>query len=120
MSAAIGTWGINVTFLIQGVVRLRAIWVPEGLTCAVSNPVDNAPSLYSLAITDIVLLLIMLIGLLRLRCRGGATFGLNNLLWKQGLVWTSIAAAAEVPPLVMIALNLNDPLNDVTSLLSVR
>ena len=46
---------------------------------------DNAPSLYSLAATDIVLLLIMLAGLLRLRHHGGATFGLTNLLWKQ--VW---------------------------------
>lgn len=46
---------------------------------------ENAPSLYSLAVTDIVLLLIMLVGLLRLRYRGGATLGLTNLLWKQ--VW---------------------------------
>jgi hypothetical protein len=38
---------------------------------------------FSMAVTDIALLLILLIGLLRLRRRGGRTFGLNNLLWKQ-------------------------------------
>jgi hypothetical protein len=33
--------------------------------------------------TDFVLLVIMLFGLLRLRRRGGGTFGLGRLLWKQ-------------------------------------
>jgi len=39
-----------------------------------------------MAVTDIVLLLIMLVGLLRLRCGDGGTFGLGRLaqlLWKQ-------------------------------------
>jgi hypothetical protein len=34
-------------------------------------------------ITDILLLFIMLAGLLRMRTRGGPTFGLTELLWKQ-------------------------------------
>jgi hypothetical protein len=36
-----------------------------------------------MAVTDIILLLIMLIGLLRLRHDCGGTFGLAQLLWKQ-------------------------------------
>ena len=36
-----------------------------------------------MAIADIVLLLIMLVGLLRLRYHGGATSGMTYLLWKQ-------------------------------------
>ena len=36
-----------------------------------------------MAATDIVLLLIMVVGLLRLRRDGYATFGLARLLWKQ-------------------------------------
>lgn len=86
------------------------------------NP-DRAMIFFSMAITDIALLLILLIGLLRLRRRGGRTFGLNNLLWKQvwwqfsvtvalslqvadmlpfckGLIWAIVATAAEVPPAV--------------------
>jgi hypothetical protein len=34
-------------------------------------------------ITNIILLLTMLIGLLRLRSEGGGTFGIGSLLWKQ-------------------------------------
>jgi len=34
-------------------------------------------------VTDIALLLIMLVGLLRLRVRGDGTFGLAQLLWRQ-------------------------------------
>ncbi len=36
-----------------------------------------------MAVTDIILLLIMLVGLLRLRHHGGSTFGLTHFLWKQ-------------------------------------
>jgi hypothetical protein len=48
------------------------------------NP-TNVPTFISMMVTDIILLLIMLIGLLRLRRDGGGTFGLGQLLWKQ--VW---------------------------------
>lgn len=34
-------------------------------------------------VTDIALLLIMLVGLFRLRCHGGGTFGLAQVLWRQ-------------------------------------
>jgi hypothetical protein len=37
----------------------------------------------SLLVTDMFLLLIMLVGLLRLRRDGGGTFDLGRLLWKQ-------------------------------------
>jgi len=60
-------------------------------------------------ITDIVLLVTMLVGLLRVRSSGVGTFGLTKLLWKQGVIWLLIAIAAEVPPVVFIALNLNAP-----------
>lgn len=36
-------------------------------------------------VTDVILLLIMLVSLLRLRRDGGCTFDLSHLLWKQ--VW---------------------------------
>ena len=49
----------------------------------VYNSAENALTIISLAVTDIVLLLIMLVGLLRLRYHGGATFGMTHLLWKQ-------------------------------------
>jgi len=55
----------------------------------------------------------MLVGLLRLRRRGGGTFQLGHLLWKQGVIWFLLATVAEVPPTVFIFLDLNDPLNDM-------
>ena len=51
----------------------------------VVNTPSNTASLISMAITDIILLLIMLVGLLRLRRHSGGTFGLARLLLKQ--VW---------------------------------
>jgi hypothetical protein len=44
---------------------------------------SDAITFFALAITLIALLLIMLFGLIRLRCHGGATFGIAHLLWKQ-------------------------------------
>ena len=65
---------------------MRAAWLPTGLaSCLVVNNTTVAPSLISLAVTDIALLLIMLAGLLRLRHYGCGTFGLAQLLWQQ--VW---------------------------------
>ena len=37
----------------------------------------------AMAITDIALLLIMLVGLFRLRHRGNDRFGLTQVLWRQ-------------------------------------
>lgn len=51
----------------------------------VVNTQSNTASLISMAVTDIILLLIMIVGLLRLRFHGGGTFGLARLLLKQ--VW---------------------------------
>jgi hypothetical protein len=45
----------------------------------------------STLITDIVLLLVMLIGLLRLRLDGGGMLSLGRILWKQvGWLWFSL------------------------------
>jgi len=38
-------------------------------------------------VTDAVLLMTMFVGLLRLRRRGGSTFELGRLLWKQVRWW---------------------------------
>jgi hypothetical protein len=38
---------------------------------------------FAVLIANIVLLLIMLVGLIRMRSDGGGTFSLGRLLWKQ-------------------------------------
>jgi hypothetical protein len=75
----------------------------------------------ALLASDVVLLLTMLVGLLRLR-KDGTLFGLGKLLWKQaggthspslivyifrkGLVWLFLATVAEVPPVVSLIIPL--------------
>ena len=85
------------------------------------NTEKTKPSIIASLITDIILLLIVLIGLLRLLHNGGGSFGLGRLLWKQvgsgrshipvprftylfplpkGVIWLLMATIAEVPPMV--------------------
>ena len=47
------------------------------------NPESNKLNIIVLFVTDIVLLLMMLVGLLRLRSDGIGTYGVGQLLWKQ-------------------------------------
>jgi len=59
-------------------------------TCSIPNVKSNMETIISLFITDIVLLVVMLIGLLRMAGRGTGTFSLGRLgvlLWKQVRRW---------------------------------
>jgi len=111
MTAAIGIWCINIVFLIQGAARLRSVWIPAQQACVTPNTESSLLNLIAMLVTDIVLLLIMLGGLFRLRRHSRGASGLIQLLWKQGVIWLLLATAAEVPPVVFIVMNLNDPLN---------
>jgi hypothetical protein len=51
--------------------------------CVVLNIENCKNSLIVLFAADVVLLLIMLAGLLRLRRHGGGTLDIGRLLWKQ-------------------------------------
>ncbi|KAI0000899.1 hypothetical protein BJV77DRAFT_971496 [Russula vinacea] len=65
-------WGINVVFTIQSIIH--SAWVPSGSACAIDN-------------MDVLKINVL-------------TFGLGRLLWKQGLIWFSIATLAEALPAV--------------------
>jgi hypothetical protein len=45
------------------------------------------PTVIGSLTTDIALLFIMLIGLLRMRLKAGSVFGLADILWKQVQWW---------------------------------
>ena len=100
---------------------MRSTWDPVLRDCIVLDTEKNEPSIIASLITDIVLLLIVLIGLLRLLHDGGGSFALGRLLWKQvgsgrshipvprftylfplskGVIWLLMATVAEVPPMV--------------------
>ncbi|KAI0003774.1 hypothetical protein BJV74DRAFT_811649 [Russula compacta] len=112
---ALVTWGTNFSIVIYGAVKIR-MWMPDEDTCSIANPEKSTLDLNSIfaLVTNIVLLLIMLVGLLRLRRHGGGSFALAQLLWKQGLIWLLVATIAEVPPVVLINLNLNEPLDIIS------
>jgi len=107
---AVGAWLTNVSFLIYNMVKLRSSWAPAQNTCYVVNTDTSKPTILCYLITDIILLLVMLLGLFRLRFEGGM-FGLGRLLWRQGILWLLLATIAEVPPSVFILLNLNESWN---------
>ncbi|KAN0125617.1 hypothetical protein V8E52_000824 [Russula decolorans] len=110
IAIAAGTWGINVIFQIQSIVRIRAVWEPA-MSCSVVNwHISELNILVTLA-TDIILLLIMFFGLLRLGFHERGVFGLGRLLWKQGVIWLLVATIAEVLPAVFLCLNLNNSFN---------
>jgi len=108
---ALGVWGTNAAFLIHSVFKIRAVWMPIVDSCNVLNVESTKLNIIITLGTDIILLLIMLVGLLRLNLHESGAFGLGRLMWKQGLVWLFIATIAEVPPATFIALNLNEPFN---------
>ncbi|KAI0318217.1 hypothetical protein OF83DRAFT_1083058 [Amylostereum chailletii] len=56
-------------------------------------------------ITEVSLLSLMLVGLVRARTTRST--GLWEMLYHQGWIWLLLALVAEVPTLVLIALNLN-------------
>jgi len=107
---AVGLWLTNVAFLVQGVVRLRFAWMSTQI-CVVLSIESLKLTLIVTLITNIVLLLIVLAGLLRLRCPGGCPFALGRLLWNQGVLWLLLAIISEVPPVVLIILNINEALD---------
>jgi len=96
--------------------------MPDSNICMTLNTQGNKTNFISILVTDIVLLLIMLVGLHRLHCHGGGTFRLGRVLWKQvrfylgvvlilssfthvlsipkGVIWLLVAAIAEIPPVV--------------------
>ncbi|KAH9974570.1 hypothetical protein BGW80DRAFT_1559605 [Lactifluus volemus] len=105
-------WITNVAFLIQGVARIRSVWIPEE-RCTLPNSDTTKLNAIAMLATDTMLLLMMLAGLLHLRLQGGGMFSLGDFLWKQGLIWFLLAAVAEIPPTVFLILDLNAALNDM-------
>jgi hypothetical protein len=63
--------------------QLRSAWAPAQLKCVPSNTNINLPYVISMLVTDIALLLMMLVGLFRLRYHNDGVFSLARFLWKQ-------------------------------------
>jgi hypothetical protein len=66
--------------------QLHIVWEPVAKSCVITNVRVCETSMLSCFVTDSLLLLIMLVGLLRLR-RRGSSFELWSFLWKQVGHW---------------------------------
>ena len=64
-------------------LQLRSQWDVLLEECTVTNSESSKLNIIVLLITDVVLLLIVLVGLLRMRHQGHMTCGIGQLLWKQ-------------------------------------
>ncbi|KAF8498216.1 hypothetical protein F5888DRAFT_1693628 [Russula emetica] len=98
---AMGVWVTDVAFLIY---EIRNSWSHELNACVLVKPDGIKPGIMGSLIADVVLLLIMLIGLLRLRFGAGDGFNLERVLWKQGLIWLLLAIVCEIPPTVHLSI----------------
>jgi len=105
---AAGLWVANVSSVILGITRIRGKWTPSQNACIAYTSKNTKFSSIVTLCTDIGLLLIMLVGLVRLCHPWGSGFRLGRLLWKQGITWLSLAIVAELTPTVFICLNLNN------------
>ena len=70
-------------FLDSSHPQIRASWVPAMATCVIDNIEGTRLTMITTLITDIVLLLIMLIGLLRLGLSERGALGMGRLMWRQ-------------------------------------
>ncbi|KAI0049953.1 hypothetical protein FA95DRAFT_1603958 [Auriscalpium vulgare] len=103
-------WLASIVLNIRYVVILRSVYTPQVGGCLPrSNPTTNAIGIIA---SDITLLIIMIVGVLKHRAgepliRWGVR-DLWELVWQQGIVWLTVAAIVEVPALVIINLNTKD------------
>ncbi|KAI0281958.1 hypothetical protein BGY98DRAFT_931789 [Russula aff. rugulosa BPL654] len=98
---------IDVALHLQSLIRLRSVWVPD-FACEIIKRDPTLLSFLPAMISDMVLLLIVLAGLLVIRRSGG---GLTRLIWKQGVIWLVLGSAVEIPLMVLAFLHVNDPLH---------
>ncbi|KAF8494704.1 hypothetical protein F5888DRAFT_1716169, partial [Russula emetica] len=105
-TASIAIWNRNkVVITLSIIVWLHAVWDPAQDGCDPVNTKSSVLSLLPAIISNLVLLLIMLVGLFILRRHDGGTFGLSRVLWKQVCWRFSLAVVFmmfETPCLVMM------------------
>ncbi|KAH9033338.1 hypothetical protein EDB84DRAFT_1438416, partial [Lactarius hengduanensis] len=106
ISIASIAWFASTGSLIHSVVVVHAAWSDSEGSCEITNPSETRINIPITLVTDLVLLVLMLIGLLRWEYahqRGGIWW----LLYTQGLAWMIIVTLAEALITVFILLNLN-------------
>ncbi|VDB90043.1 unnamed protein product [Peniophora sp. CBMAI 1063] len=95
---------------VYEVSRADATESPANETCIFLNTETNRLNVTATFVTDTFLLVSMLFGLLRWK-DARRKRGIWDVLWRQGIMWLSLATLAELPSVVFIWLNLNQVMN---------
>jgi len=102
-------WLANAVVYVYSTVTFRGRKDDNSTSCIIEHSVHNRISVFTTFITDLMLLVLMLIGVLR--WKGARQTGIWLLLYTQGMAWVVVFTLAEVPPLIFITLNLSESLN---------
>ncbi|EIM84470.1 uncharacterized protein STEHIDRAFT_148503 [Stereum hirsutum FP-91666 SS1] len=103
----LGIWLTNIGFLIYGLAVADAFFDPIASTCAITTTAKNRDNVVVTLVSDFVLCVIMLGGVVRQKNDGG----LWRMIYRHGVIWIALATLSEVPPATFLILNLNDPMN---------
>lgn len=80
------TGGFSYTYGFRGMLtdslQINATWEPTQSVCTVTNPESSKMTIIATLATDVILLLTMLVGVLRLR-QNCTSLALVKLLWRQ-------------------------------------
>ncbi|KAH8978880.1 hypothetical protein EDB86DRAFT_3089888 [Lactarius hatsudake] len=101
--ALTAVWLTNVAFLIHGITLADSVWLPLQNACFVVDSQKSKLNVLVSTITDLVLLLAMIIGVLRLE----SDSSIWRMLYRHGIVWIVLATIGLVPPTIFLFLNLN-------------
>ncbi|KAI0258208.1 hypothetical protein BC834DRAFT_975362 [Gloeopeniophorella convolvens] len=107
----VGAWLCGLGFNVWNLTLVKAEYNAILDTCITVNTHKGLINAIAVLAVDSVLLVTMLIGLLRHVHR--SSFGIWYLLYQQCIIWIFLATIAEVPPVVFLILDLNDPFNEM-------
>ncbi|KAH8997695.1 hypothetical protein EDB86DRAFT_897693 [Lactarius hatsudake] len=110
-SIAIATWLAGLGLNMRNLAMVDASYDPILQTCITLKTHRGLTNAIAVLVVDIVLLVAMLIGLLRHAHRSST--GIWYLLYQQCIIWIALAGIAEIPPVVFLILDLNDPWNEM-------
>jgi len=108
------TWLTNLGACIYCVAVIHGRTVEGSQFCWASNITDTKYNILFIAITNFVLLLLMLTGLLR--CNNREKGDIWHVLSAQGVPWVVVLTIAAIPPLVFIFLDLNGVMDMITQI----
>ncbi|KAH9954910.1 hypothetical protein BGW80DRAFT_381003 [Lactifluus volemus] len=108
---ATGVWLVGVSLNIYSLTTMEPSYNAFTGNCVILHLHKSLINAAGILVVDVVLLVSMLIGLLQYAHRSST--GIWHLLYQQCIIWLVLAGIAEVPLVVFLILDLNDPWNDM-------